>query len=169
MMRAGFRFISLSVSALLIFSALPQTGFAGDRQTIRTSPAKEPFKDLPGVKLPQKSDDEPKSVCTSYIGQNFWAAPIGAGAAISRDWAGASIAASSMTISPSNRPGSRTKSTGRSRSAITSPGSTTVSIDDGAGLRQNALKVIVVSDRTMPSMLRMLLLMKWPMSWPSGT
>jgi hypothetical protein len=71
-MRAGFRLFSLLISAALISSILPQTSSASDTQTIRKSLAKQPFKDLPGVKLPQKFDDGPKSVCTSYIGRNYW-------------------------------------------------------------------------------------------------
>lgn len=71
-MRAGFRFLSLLILAPLTLSALPQPGVAGDTQVLRKALAKEPFKDLPGVKLPQKLDDEPKSVCSSYFGRAYW-------------------------------------------------------------------------------------------------
>jgi hypothetical protein len=73
MMRAGFRFLPLLAAAALALAALPQASAAGDAQTIRKALAREPFRDLPGVKLPQKLDDEPQTVCTSYIGRNFWA------------------------------------------------------------------------------------------------
>jgi hypothetical protein len=72
MTRAGFRFFLVLVSASLAFSASPRASLASDAQTIRKALAKEPFKDLPGVKLPQKLDDEPQTVCSSYIGRSFW-------------------------------------------------------------------------------------------------
>ena len=34
---------------------------------LREALAHEPFKDLPGVKLPQRTDEQPKTVCTSSI------------------------------------------------------------------------------------------------------
>jgi hypothetical protein len=72
MKRAGFRCLPLLILAPLVFSALPRASLASDTQTIRKALARQPFKDLPGVKLPQKFDDGPKTVCTSYIGRNFW-------------------------------------------------------------------------------------------------
>lgn len=52
----------------------PVPAFAKDDvQQLRKALAKQPFKDLPGVKLPQKFDDPPQTACTSYIGRDYWA------------------------------------------------------------------------------------------------
>jgi hypothetical protein len=72
-MRAGFRLLSLMIVPLAVFAAAVPASHAGDRQVLRKALAKEPFKDLPGVRLPQKFDDEPKSVCTSHIARDRWA------------------------------------------------------------------------------------------------
>jgi hypothetical protein len=40
---------------------------------LRKALAKQPFKDLPGVRLPQKFDDPPQTACSSYISRDYWA------------------------------------------------------------------------------------------------
>lgn len=72
-MRVGLRLLSLIMVplGLLGMAALPV--HAGDQQQLREALAKQPFKDLPGVRMPQKLDDEPRSVCTSYMGRDYWA------------------------------------------------------------------------------------------------
>jgi hypothetical protein len=65
------RYLVFLVVALSGLAALPAAGLASDAQTPRKALAGEPFKDLPGVKLPQTQDDEPKTVCTSYIGRDY--------------------------------------------------------------------------------------------------
>ena len=72
MMRAGFRFSSLMIVLLSTLAAAPQVAFASDAQTIRKALAKQPFRDLPGVKLQQSLDDEPKTACTSSIRNPYW-------------------------------------------------------------------------------------------------
>lgn len=72
-MRAGLRLLSMMIAPLAVFAVAIPASHAGDQQVLRRALAKEPFKDLPGVKLPQKLDDEPQSVCTSYIGRDYWA------------------------------------------------------------------------------------------------
>jgi hypothetical protein len=68
------RRLLISVLALLplLSTSLPASAWAGNADTIRRALAKQPFKDLPGVKLPQATDDEPKTVCTSRIGRDSW-------------------------------------------------------------------------------------------------
>jgi hypothetical protein len=56
----------------LIVAGAPHSAFASDEQTIARALAKQPFRDLPGVKLQQSTDDEPKTVCTSHIGRDRW-------------------------------------------------------------------------------------------------
>ncbi len=72
MMRAGLLSLSLTMLVFLIAAGVPQSAFASDAETIARALAKQPFRDLPGVKLPQATDDEPKTVCTSYIGRDRW-------------------------------------------------------------------------------------------------
>lgn len=56
----------------LFLADAPRAAFADDTQKIRQALQKQPFRDLPGVKLPQKLDDEPATACTSYIGRDYW-------------------------------------------------------------------------------------------------
>lgn len=70
-MRSVSRYLVFLVLASPGLAALPQASFASDAQTIGNALARQPFKDLPGVKLPQKLDDEPQTVCTSYIGRVY--------------------------------------------------------------------------------------------------
>lgn len=53
--------------AVLCLGLAAGQAFAGDRDRLRNALSGEPFKDLPGVKLPQAEDDGPKTVCTSTI------------------------------------------------------------------------------------------------------
>lgn len=73
MTSAAFRFLLLTILSLPVLTAGPGAAVASDTQKIRQALAKEPFRDLPGVKLPQKLDDEPATACTSYIGRDYWA------------------------------------------------------------------------------------------------
>lgn len=70
MMRAVFQ--SLIIVPLVALTFMPQMTLANDAETIREALAKEPFRDLPGVKLPQKLDDEPQTACTSSIRRLYW-------------------------------------------------------------------------------------------------
>jgi hypothetical protein len=71
MMRAGFRFLSFML-LLTLGAAVPQVAVASDAQTIRKALAKDPFRDLPGVKLQQAQDDEPPAACTSSFKRPYW-------------------------------------------------------------------------------------------------
>ncbi|MDB5526223.1 MAG: hypothetical protein JWM58_3986 [Rhizobium sp.] len=65
MMRAVF--LSLILLLSMVFTAPPQMAFASDARTIRKSLSTEPFRDLPGVKLPQKDDSQARTACTSSV------------------------------------------------------------------------------------------------------
>jgi hypothetical protein len=77
-MRAGIKMSCLIVLSLLVPAVAHQPANAGDKDKIRKSLArktflaKDPFKDLPGVKLPQKLPDEPATVCNSRIERRHW-------------------------------------------------------------------------------------------------
>lgn len=71
-MRSIFPVLSLVALTFAVLAMPPGNAFANDRQKIREALARQPFRDLPGVKLPQKVDDEPQTVCTSRIGRDFW-------------------------------------------------------------------------------------------------
>ena len=72
MTRAGFPTSILIMLGFLIVAGVPHQAFASDEQTLAKALAKQPFRDLPGVKQQQSNDDEPNTVCSSYIGRERW-------------------------------------------------------------------------------------------------
>lgn len=73
-MRFALYLFLLMVLSASFLADRPMPAQANDNvEQLRKALAKQPFKDLPGVKLPQKLDDPPESVCTSYIGRDYWA------------------------------------------------------------------------------------------------
>lgn len=73
-MRLSLLSLMLAALAASLFADLPAPALARDDiQQLRKGLAKQPFKDLPGVRLPQKFDDPPATVCTSHIGHDYWA------------------------------------------------------------------------------------------------